>query len=128
MRPPNHSWRIILYNYSKSKFHSGLMLTLNILNLIILSMVWNHQEKNLKEGLKILNQIISLTYVLEVIIKLMAYGIRYFKDRWNIFDFTIALASIIGFSLEQSMLINILGPISIVRTMRIGRLASHFNK
>ena len=32
--------------------------------------------------------------MLEAIIKLTAFGYRYFKDKWNLFDFIIVVASI----------------------------------
>ena len=41
------------------------------------------------------NYIFTCIFVLEAIIKLIAYSKRYFKDNWNIFDFSIVASSVI---------------------------------
>jgi len=46
---------------------------------------------------EILNQIFTAIFIIEVIVKNFALGIRlYFSDGWNIFDFIIVLGSLVG--------------------------------
>ena len=44
----------------------------------------------------IVNFAFTAIFAFEVIIKIIAFGTRYFKDGWNIFDFIIAIGSIGG--------------------------------
>lgn len=37
----------------------------------------------------------SIIFIFEAIIKLIAFGSRYFRDAWNVFDFVIVVGSLI---------------------------------
>jgi hypothetical protein len=50
-----------------------------------------------------LNLFFSIVFILEAIIKLIAYGKRYFKDSMNIFDFFIVSTSAIFYTLEKAI-------------------------
>ena len=75
-----------------------------------------------------LNYAFTIIFDLEVIIKIIGLGLRYFSDSYNIFDFIIAIGSSVGILVElligsqTSQLTNIL------RTFRIGRLFKLFRK
>lgn len=58
------------------------------------------------------NQAILAIFVVEIAIKIIAFGPRFFKSGWNIFDFLI-----IGISLIPAS-----GPLAILRTLRILRV------
>jgi len=51
-------------------------------------------------------------FVLEIIVRLYAYGWRFFRDSWNVFDFLI-----VGISLVPAS-----GALSVLRTMRVLRV------
>jgi hypothetical protein len=63
-------------------------------------MVWNDIPEGLSNAFTYINYGISIIFVLEGIIKIIGLGNKYFKDKWNIFDFIIALLSIVGIILE----------------------------
>ena len=42
------------------------------------------------------NQIFTVIFILEALIKIIALGRQYFKENWNIFDFIIIIGSIIS--------------------------------
>lgn len=64
--------------------------------------------------LLVLDLIIVWIFVLEVIFKLVGYGFRgYFSDRWNIFDFSIVVASLIFYATPF---------VSVLRLIRVFRL------
>lgn len=45
-------------------------------------------------GLEILNYIFTVIFIIEAVLKLLAFGKSYFKSSWNVFDFTVVCFSI----------------------------------
>ena len=76
------------------------------------------------EIVETLNLAFSAVFVIEMLLKLMAYGHFYFRFAWNLFDFTIVCGIAAGFTLrlvieDQNLVASIS---TIVSLMRIGRL------
>ncbi|XP_048104998.1 voltage-dependent T-type calcium channel subunit alpha-1I-like [Alosa alosa] len=79
----------------------------------------------LETTLKYCNYFFSTTFVIETVLKLVAFGVRrFFKDRWNQLDLAIVLLSVMGITLEE-IEINASLPINptIIRIMRVLRIA-----
>ena len=75
-----------------------------------------------------INYIFAFVFIAEVLIKIIAYGTRYFKDDWNNFDVLIALITIISMILASTTSVK-LGPnTTIVRSFRIGRVFKLFRR
>ncbi|KAJ7306000.1 hypothetical protein JRQ81_010366 [Phrynocephalus forsythii] len=94
-------------------------------NVITMSMEHFNQPKSLDEALKYCNYVFTIVFVIEAILKLVAFGFRrYFKDRWNQLDLAIVLLSIMGITLEEIEM-NAALPINptIIRIMRVLRIA-----
>lgn len=62
--------------------------------------------------LALLNSAILAVFVVELIIKLVAFGPRFFRSGWNLFDFVIVGVSLVPAS----------GPLQILRSLRILRV------
>ncbi|XP_061534471.1 voltage-dependent T-type calcium channel subunit alpha-1H-like isoform X2 [Phycodurus eques] len=102
-----------------------LFITIIILtNLLTMSMEHYNQPQYLVEILKYCNYIFTVVFVIEAILKLIAFGLRrFFKERWNQLDLAIVLLSIMGITLEEIDL-NASLPINptIIRIMRVLRI------
>ncbi|XP_055078851.1 voltage-dependent T-type calcium channel subunit alpha-1H-like [Periophthalmus magnuspinnatus] len=102
-----------------------LFITVIILtNLLTMSMEHYNQPQYLEEILKYCNYVFTLVFVIEAILKLIAFGLRrFFKERWNQLDLAIVLLSIMGITLEEIDL-NASLPINptIIRIMRVLRI------
>ncbi|XP_027874911.1 voltage-dependent T-type calcium channel subunit alpha-1G-like isoform X3 [Xiphophorus couchianus] len=93
-------------------------------NLLTMSMEHYNQPRYLEEILKYCNYVFTLVFVIEAILKLIAFGLRrFFKERWNQLDLAIVLLSIMGITLEEIDLSASL-PINptIIRIMRVLRI------
>ncbi|KAG7237085.1 hypothetical protein INR49_032831 [Caranx melampygus] len=93
-------------------------------NLLTMSMEHYNQPQYLEEILKYCNYVFTLVFVIEAILKLIAFGLRrFFKERWNQLDLAIVLLSIMGITLEEIDLSASL-PINptIIRIMRVLRI------
>ncbi|KAM9210658.1 voltage-dependent T-type calcium channel subunit alpha-1H [Dugong dugon] len=94
-------------------------------NVITMSMEHYDQPKSLDEALKYCNYIFTIVFVVEAVLKLVAFGFRrFFKDRWNQLDLAIVLLSIVGITLEEIKMSTAL-PVNptIIRIMRVLRIA-----
>ncbi|XP_068439080.1 voltage-dependent T-type calcium channel subunit alpha-1G isoform X3 [Clinocottus analis] len=116
--------RLLIHKMCTSTY-LDLFITIIIgLNVITMSMEHYQQPKELKKALTICNYIFTVIFVLESVLKLVAFGFRrFFKDKWNQLDLAIVLLSIMGITLEEidgnALPIN---P-TIIRIMRVLRIA-----
>ncbi|XP_049427418.1 voltage-dependent T-type calcium channel subunit alpha-1I-like [Epinephelus fuscoguttatus] len=93
-------------------------------NLLTMSMEHYNQPQYLEEILKYCNYVFTVVFVIEAILKLIAFGLRrFFKERWNQLDLAIVLLSIMGITLEEIEM-NASLPINptIIRIMRVLRI------
>ncbi|XP_067275630.1 voltage-dependent T-type calcium channel subunit alpha-1H isoform X2 [Pseudorasbora parva] len=95
------------------------------INVITMSVEHFNQPLFLEEALKYCNYAFTIVFVIEALLKLVAFGFqRFFKDRWNQLDLAIVLLSIMGITLEEIKM-NAALPINptIIRIMRVLRIA-----
>lgn len=82
-----------------------------ILNAVVLgaeTMVPEH----LAYELALLDRVLLGVFVIELVLRLVAYGLRFFLDPWNIFDTVIVAIALVPSS----------GPMSVLRALRILRV------
>ncbi|MEE4329523.1 MAG: ion transporter [Wenzhouxiangella sp.] len=92
-----------------TRFIIGLIL----INSVILGMETSPAIMDaIGPALKALNAAILAVFVVEILLKLIAFGPRFFRSGWNIFDFLI-----VGISLVPAS-----GPLEILRALRILRI------
>uniref|UniRef100_A0A8C9VZE3 Calcium voltage-gated channel subunit alpha1 H n=1 Tax=Scleropages formosus TaxID=113540 RepID=A0A8C9VZE3_SCLFO len=94
-------------------------------NVVTMSLEHYNQPRYLEEALKYCNYFFTVVFVLEALLKFVAFGFRrFFKDRWNQLDLAIILLSILGIILEEIEISAAL-PMNptIIRIMRVLRIA-----
>ena len=65
--------------------------------------------------------------MLEAIAKLIAFGWRYFRDYWNVFDFLIVIGSLVFIVLKYGFKVTLLMTATqVIRALRIGRILKLF--
>ena len=69
-----------------------LLIALNTLSLGIETFTLTDTVNN---ALSVFNTVCIIVFVLEILLKLYAYGGDFFKDGWNIFDVIIVIISIL---------------------------------
>jgi voltage-gated sodium channel len=62
--------------------------------------------------LKTLDKIILLVFVVEIALRIVAHGLRFFRDAWSVFDFLVVAIALIPAS----------GPLAVLRTLRVLRV------
>lgn len=108
-----------------SKRFENFIIVMISINSLLLTLVWNSQNKKFSTAITYLNYFFTVLFNIEVFIKLVGLGLRYFSDSYNIFDFIIALGSTVGLVLEN-VFVNYNSITNAMRTFRIGRLFKLF--
>lgn len=63
-----------------------------------------------------------MIFVVEVIIKLIGFGKKFFSDNWNTLDFIVVIVSLVSIILEFSTKLTALSSASALRLVRISKL------
>uniref|UniRef100_A0A8C8E9P9 Calcium voltage-gated channel subunit alpha1 I n=1 Tax=Otus sunia TaxID=257818 RepID=A0A8C8E9P9_9STRI len=119
--------RLLIHSVCTSHYLDIFITFIICLNVVTMSLEHYNQPVSLETALKYCNYLFTTVFVLEAVLKLVAFGLRrFFKDRWNQLDLAIVLLSVMGITLEE-IEINAALPINptIIRIMRVLRIADH---
>ncbi|XP_052454961.1 voltage-dependent T-type calcium channel subunit alpha-1I-like [Carassius gibelio] len=117
--------RLLIHSFCTSHYLDLFITLIICINVVTMSLEHYNQPQSLETALKYCNYFFSSTFVVEAMLKLIAFGFRrFFKDRWNQLDLAIVLLSVMGITLEE-IEINASLPINptIIRIMRVLRIA-----
>ncbi|KAM4535243.1 voltage-dependent T-type calcium channel subunit alpha-1I isoform 4-T4 [Fundulus diaphanus] len=117
--------RLMIHTLCTNHYLDLIITFIICINVITMSLEHYNQPRSLDLALKYCNYFFTSTFVLESILKLIAFGFRrFFKDRWNQLDLAIVLLSVMGITLEEIEISAAL-PINptIIRIMRVLRIA-----
>ncbi|XP_016313568.1 voltage-dependent T-type calcium channel subunit alpha-1I-like, partial [Sinocyclocheilus anshuiensis] len=117
--------RRMIHSFCTSHYLDLFITLIICINVVTMSLEHYNQPQSLETALKYCNYFFSSTFVVETMLKLVAFGFRRFlKDRWNQLDLAIVLLSVMGITLEEIEISASL-PINptIIRIMRVLRIA-----
>uniref|UniRef100_A0A7N6AIV5 Voltage-dependent T-type calcium channel subunit alpha n=1 Tax=Anabas testudineus TaxID=64144 RepID=A0A7N6AIV5_ANATE len=117
--------RLMIHTLCTNHYLDLIITFIICINVITMSLEHYNQPHSLDLALKYCNYFFTSTFVLEAVLKLIAFGVRrFFKDRWNQLDLAIVLLSVMGITLEEIEISAAL-PINptIIRIMRVLRIA-----
>jgi hypothetical protein len=125
---PESKFRQLCFDFAEKKNFEIIILIAICTNTFSMCIKWPNMDENLVSILGYSNAGFSLFFGVEAIIKLAAYGRRYFIDKWNVFDFIVVLCSIILNVLNLGWGIGNANISSVMRSLRIGRTFKLFRK
>lgn len=106
-------WRKKLGLWVEQGWPHDLVVVLIVLNAITIGLeTWPTAVDFAGPLLRGFDNIVLAVFVLEIITKLIAFGPRFFRNGWNILDFSVVAISLVPAS----------GPMSILRSLRILRV------
>ena len=111
-----------------SSIFNNLILVCIILNTICLSITWFGEPELLSKVMEFVNIGFTIVYTIEMVIKLIAFKLSYFKDGWNNFDFLIVIFAWIGFLAHYVFDIKVGALTTVVRSFRILRVIKLIRK
>ncbi|MDT8439618.1 MAG: ion transporter [Wenzhouxiangellaceae bacterium] len=106
-------WRERLGAWIESERPRDFIIVLILVNALILGLETSPTLMERIGGVLIaLNTAILVVFVLEIALKLLAFGPRFFRSGWNVFDFLV-----VGIALVPAS-----GPLEVLRALRILRV------
>lgn len=113
MPPPPEGYRRRLGAFATSPVFSNLILGLILLNAITLGLQTSPRVMGTVGGpLRVIDTVILSVFVVELVLKLIAWRLAFFRSGWNVFDFLI-----VGVSLVPAA-----DGLTVLRTLRVLRL------
>ncbi|ETO13904.1 hypothetical protein RFI_23463 [Reticulomyxa filosa] len=116
-----------LNRFVQREIFENFMLVIIIFNTIVLALVWPNMNNKTQDALDILNDIFTVIFTIELIMKFVGLGPSlWFHDRFNIYDAIIVLISlldmIISAASNQPKIANVILAFRTLRVLRILRL------
>jgi voltage-gated sodium channel len=106
-----------------SRWFDPLMLAIIFVNAVTLGLeTYEAIDRSLGPELNLLNAIILGAFVVELLIRIGAYGSRpqdFFRDGWNVFDFVVIGAAFVPGVRENATLLRLVRLLRIVRAVRL---------
>ncbi|CAF3513815.1 unnamed protein product [Rotaria sp. Silwood1] len=108
---------------TSQKFDIFIMICI-FLNMLCMCLEHYDQSDTYDRILGYINHCFVAIFTIECIMKLIALNFKYFTIPWNIFDFVIVIASILGQTLGEIMAKYFVNPtlLRVVRVARVGRI------
>jgi hypothetical protein len=107
-----------IYYLVNSSYFALTMDFFIILNIFVMTLEHYNQSDSFTNALYVLNAFFAGIFSLELVLKLMAFGIKIFlKDSWTQFDFLIVIGALLDIS-GIALVFNV----TIFRVLRVGRI------
>ncbi|CAF4705492.1 unnamed protein product [Rotaria sp. Silwood1] len=108
---------------TNQKFDIFIMICI-FLNMLCMCLEHYNQSRTYDLVLGYMNNFFVAIFTIECIIKLIALNFKYFTIPWNVFDFIIVIASILGQTLGEIMAQFFVHPtlLRVIRVARVGRV------
>lgn len=108
-----NSWRTRLGDWIAQPKIERILIILILINALILGLeTFPAIMERYGTILKALDAAILAVFVLEIFLRIVAHGFRFFKDPWSLFDFAVVAIALIPAS----------GPLAVLRTLRVLRV------
>jgi voltage-gated sodium channel len=112
-----------LWRFVESPFFTALVLAVILANAVVLGMqTYPELERRHGDTLDLLNSIFLGFFVVELVLRMAAYGRRgldFFRNGWNVFDFIVIAAAFVPGIRESSTLLRLARLMRVVRVVRV---------
>lgn len=127
VQKPSNRIRSLAYGITHTHWFEKFIVSVIILNTFTLMLEHYAQSATWTLLLDGFNFGFTAIFTLEAVFKLLAMGRRYFSEGWNLFDFFIVLAALLGVVLETLSANLPIDPtaLRILRVVRLVRIIEH---
>ena len=113
------------YHIVVSKKFEVFIFVCIVINSVILMLHWYNQSPALMSRIETVNQILSLMFTIEFLLKIVAFGQKYFLSWWNVLDFSIVVVSWLDFMIlvaSEGEGEGLNSSVQVIRTFRVARI------
>lgn len=104
------------------KYFEPFIMGSIICNTFLLILKWNGEPEEVTILRNYGNYLLGTLFIVEAIIKIIAFRFKYFSDGWNVFDFIVVCGTIIGFFFTRLTSFQFGFATTMVRSFRIFRV------
>ncbi|XP_059488703.1 sodium channel protein 60E-like isoform X4 [Neocloeon triangulifer] len=124
IKRPRNQFLALFYDLSNSRRFEIAIFVLIFLNMLSMGIEHYNQSAPVRFVLEVSNAFFTTVFGLEAIVKIIGLRYHYFTVPWNLFDFILVMASILGIVMEDMMVDLPVSPtlLRVVRVFRIGRI------
>jgi hypothetical protein len=124
IKRPMNQLLAMFYDLSNSRRFEIAIFVLIFLNMLTMGIEHYNQPHAVFFVLEVSNAFFTTVFGLEAIVKIIGLRFHYFTVPWNLFDFLLVVASILGILMEDIMIDFPVSPtlLRVVRVFRIGRI------
>ncbi|XP_050422865.1 LOW QUALITY PROTEIN: sodium channel protein 60E-like [Adelges cooleyi] len=124
IKRPVNQFMAIFYDLSNSRRFEIAIFVLIFLNMLTMGIEHFDQPVSVLFILEVCNAFFTTVFGLEALVKIIGLRFHYFTVPWNVFDFLLVLASVLGILMEDIMIDFPVSPtlLRVVRVFRIGRI------
>eukprot|EP01062_Namystynia_karyoxenos_P068939 TRINITY_DN6409_c0_g1_i2.p1 TRINITY_DN6409_c0_g1~~TRINITY_DN6409_c0_g1_i2.p1 ORF type:complete len:2273 (+),score=828.29 TRINITY_DN6409_c0_g1_i2:84-6902(+) len=119
---PPGACRQKFYHLCQSNSFEGIIGLCILLNVLVMAMEHDGMAPDFQLAMELLNFFFGGVFLLEAVMKLFGFGLGYFTDAWNRFDFFLVMVSIVGVAMLFSQDVGLPINASLLRVMRIFRI------
>ena len=112
----------LCYQLTSWKVFQYFIFVCILLNSLFLGLNWYGQSQVQIDRIEIANKILVGIFTLEIVLKVVAHRLDFFKDGWNLFDLTVVFFGILGYVIELLVGNNYTLAITIIRMFKVTRL------
>ena len=127
-RPDENKFRAFIYDIAISDKFDAFVMAMISGNTLLMTISWPGMSEQHQFYTEMCNYVFTTIFVIEAIIKLIAYEKRYFLDNWNTFDFVIVTSSLVMHVIVSlwNFEMFLTSTSQVMRTLRIGRIFKLF--
>ncbi|XP_063710219.1 sodium channel protein 1 brain-like isoform X3 [Symsagittifera roscoffensis] len=114
--------QLVIYRWVTDPVFDIVVTLLIGVNTLFLALDYHNMPQTLKEVLGWGNQIFTAFFCVEALLKIIAMGKEYFKNKWNAFDFVIVLFSIVEIIVSAVFDDAAFDGLTILRVLRLMRV------
>jgi len=82
-----------------NKFEVIIMICI-VLNMFQMCITFEGASSSITQITDYLNYFFTTVFIVEALLKFIAFGFSYFRDSWNLFDFFVVCSSLIDITLS----------------------------
>ena len=136
--PKNKARRQLHTIVTSTAFEIAIMACI-LLNMVQMACLYDDASKDYLKALEIINLVFTCIFILECVMKIIAFGKAYWYSNWNIFDFVVVFLSLIDLAMlltstdlggEDGSTFLRIGPqlARVIRVIRVSRFLRLLNK
>ena len=111
-----------LFTVAEMSWFEPLIMSIIILNTFLMMATAYTNTEGVIQAFETINLVFAIVFTVEAVIKLGAYGGRYFLSGWNIFDFTVVVGTWVGLLLKWFTPLELDSVAMVIRAFRVLRI------